>query len=211
MIALGIDPGQTGGLALVSRDPRGKMTVIDARMMPLVYPTKKATLDWIASSKFRAATEGPALVVIENVHSMPRQGVASSFQFGRMFGAVEMLAQAVPNSKAMYVSPATWKMYYGLGSAKYASIELATMMFRTDRFWKLKKHDGIAEAALLAAYGLEKGLQKMKCWHCGEELIWGGDEMFEDDFENEYLETNLSCSSCEALVLIQMPIEETKH
>lgn len=156
MIALGIDPGQTGGLALVSRDTRGKMTVIDARMMPLVYPTKKATLDWIASSKLRAATEGPALVVIENVHSMPKQGVASSFQFGRMFGAVEMLAQAVPNSKTVYVPPATWKMYYGLGSAKHASIELATMMFRTDKFWKLKKHDGIAEAALLAAYGLEK-------------------------------------------------------
>jgi len=158
MIALGIDPGQTGGLALVSRDPRGKMAVIDAMMMPLVFPTKKATLSWVEANTLKLGTEGLALVIIENVHSMPKQGVASSFQFGRMFGAVEMLAQAVPNSKTMYVSPVTWKMYYGLGSAKYASIELATMMFRTDEFWKLKKHDGIAEAALLAAYGLEKGL-----------------------------------------------------
>ena len=24
----------------------------------------------------------------------------------------------------------------------------------------------------------------MKCWHRGEELIWGGDEILEDDFEN---------------------------
>ena len=51
----------------------------------------------------------------------------------------------------------------------------------------------------------------MKCWHCGEAMMWGGDEILEDDFENEYLETNLSCSNCEALVLVQLPIEETKH
>ena len=29
--------------------------------------------------------------IIEKVHAMPRQGVTSSFQFGRSFGALETL------------------------------------------------------------------------------------------------------------------------
>ena len=117
MIALGVDPGQTGGLALVSLDPKGKL--------------------------------------IENAHAMPGQGVSSSFQFGRMFGGAEMVVQYCCD-KPMYVTPQAWKGHYGLGSAKNASIALATMMFETDKFWKLKKHDGVAEAALIAAYGIYK-------------------------------------------------------
>jgi hypothetical protein len=40
----------------------------------------------------------------------------------------------------------------------------------------------------------------MNCWACGEELIWGGDN---DDESGIYLiETNLSCSNCEAVVIV---------
>tara|TARA_R110000823_G_scaffold229911_1_gene356815 strand:- start:3344 stop:3868 length:525 start_codon:yes stop_codon:yes gene_type:complete len=170
MVVLGIDPGQTGGLALVSRDPKGKLSIIDARMMPLTHPTKKVTFDlkeakrWIESEAGRHQYEGGMsgfeidFAVIENVHAMPRQGVSSSFQFGRMFGGVEQFAVWGTSAayEPMYVSPAAWKMHYGLGSAKHASIELATMMFETDEYWKLKKHDGVAEAALIAAYGIFK-------------------------------------------------------
>ena len=40
----------------------------------------------------------------------------------------------------------------------------------------------------------------MNCWACGSELIWGGDN---DDESGIYLiETNLSCSSCEAVVIV---------
>ena len=40
----------------------------------------------------------------------------------------------------------------------------------------------------------------MNCWACGEELIWGGDH---DDESGIYLiETNLSCSNCEAVVIV---------
>ena len=46
----------------------------------------------------------------------------------------------------------------------------------------------------------------MNCWHCGTELIWGGDHDLEDfdldDYENmEYdIVTNLSCPRCESYV-----------
>ena len=38
----------------------------------------------------------------------------------------------------------------------------------------------------------------MKCWHCKEELIWGGDNIIEDEEGGEVMATNLSCRGCEA-------------
>ena len=49
----------------------------------------------------------------------------------------------------------------------------------------------------------------MKCWHCGEEVIWGGDHSFEDyGEEGEGIVSNLSCSNCEATYLCSLPLEE---
>jgi len=44
----------------------------------------------------------------------------------------------------------------------------------------------------------------MNCWHCNSDLIWGGDHDCEDDHEYVMV-TNLSCPSCDALVLVYMP------
>tara|TARA_B100001094_G_scaffold273706_1_gene280252 strand:- start:902 stop:1216 length:315 start_codon:yes stop_codon:yes gene_type:complete len=39
----------------------------------------------------------------------------------------------------------------------------------------------------------------MNCYHCETELIWGGDNTFEDmDLDGEGIVTNLSCPKCEA-------------
>lgn len=36
----------------------------------------------------------------------------------------------------------------------------------------------------------------MNCWHCREELIWGGDHTYEDyDIEGDGIVSNLSCSN----------------
>tara|TARA_Y100000004_G_C8721783_1_gene330408 strand:- start:233 stop:382 length:150 start_codon:yes stop_codon:yes gene_type:complete len=49
----------------------------------------------------------------------------------------------------------------------------------------------------------------MKCWHCKEELIWGGDHDYEDyDMEGEGIVSNLSCSNCDGFVLFYLPIKE---
>ena len=49
----------------------------------------------------------------------------------------------------------------------------------------------------------------MKCWVCGTELIWGGDQDLDDDegnpfasppFDGHTIITNLSCPKCEAYV-----------
>ena len=49
----------------------------------------------------------------------------------------------------------------------------------------------------------------MNCWHCNEELIWGGDHDYEDHgMDGEGIVSNLSCSRCSAFVLVYYPIGE---
>lgn len=48
----------------------------------------------------------------------------------------------------------------------------------------------------------------MNCWHCGHELIWGGDHDLED--EEEYsMVTNLSCPQCHCHVDVYFPREKS--
>jgi hypothetical protein len=50
--------------------------------------------------------------------------------------------------------------------------------------------------------------RKMDCWHCGNELIWGGDHDIpdEDPSSLEYsMVTNLSCMYCNSSVLVYYP------
>ena len=47
----------------------------------------------------------------------------------------------------------------------------------------------------------------MKCWHCNNEVIWGGDHDYDDyGMEGEGIVSNLNCSKCEAEYLIYLPI-----
>tara|TARA_R110000787_G_scaffold62390_1_gene141124 strand:+ start:709 stop:882 length:174 start_codon:yes stop_codon:yes gene_type:complete len=41
---------------------------------------------------------------------------------------------------------------------------------------------------------------KMNCWHCGTELIWGGDHDISDEDEIYDMVTNLHCPKCESHV-----------
>jgi len=50
----------------------------------------------------------------------------------------------------------------------------------------------------------------LKCWHCGTELIWGGDHDLEDD-ETYIIVTNLSCPGCNSHVDVYYPRQEKKN
>ncbi len=82
---------------------------------------------------------------------MPRQGIASAFQFGVGFGSVLSVLQALHISLE-FVTPAVWKRAYGLSRDKHASLFKARLMFPTAEL-NLAKHDGRAEALLIAEYG----------------------------------------------------------
>ena len=53
----------------------------------------------------------------------------------------------------------------------------------------------------------------MDCWHCGSQLIWGGDHDYEDwahdGFgEGEGIVSNFSCSTCPAVVYVYLSLKE---
>ena len=46
----------------------------------------------------------------------------------------------------------------------------------------------------------------MNCWHCLDELIWGGDHDLDDkEFD---MVTSLSCPNCGVYVLVYLPKED---
>ena len=87
-------------------------------------------------------------VVVEAVHSMPKQGVASSFKFGVAFGGAIALAERLRCTWQL-VTPQVWKKALGLDSDKQKSLDLARKLW-PDAPLKRKKDNGRAEALLLA-------------------------------------------------------------
>ena len=48
----------------------------------------------------------------------------------------------------------------------------------------------------------------MNCWHCGTELIWGGDHDIDHEDEDYCMETNLSCPDCGSFHIVYLPKNE---
>ncbi len=149
-VTLGIDPGMTGAIAML--DSYG--CLVEVADMPVVDKFVSAPLLVSAIESMTAydAQEMVGMVVIEHVASMPKQGVASTFKFGVAFGVVLGVVGGMDLPSTL-VRPAKWKRDMGLTSDKERSRRLAIERWpnQADSF-KLKKHDGRAEAALLALW-----------------------------------------------------------
>ena len=154
MLILGIDPGSSGGLAIVESKTNSLPKIIWASKMPIVNIYSKKIIDVMKVSSI-LKEYAIDVTIIEKVHAMPRQGVTSSFQFGRSFGGIEALSY-IYTKRVDYIAPAVWKKYLGLGSSKKDSLDLARLKFGKLDFWDFKSNDGIAEAALLVLFWIEK-------------------------------------------------------
>lgn len=148
MNVIGIDPGVSGAVAFYNG------TDMAVRDLPAVKAAKATSLDVTALARMLdGINETCAHVFIERVSAMPKQGVASSFNFGRSFGELHGLvaAQFVP---VTLVPPQTWKKVLGVPREKDgARLRASQLLPRASDQWPLKKHDGRAEAALIALYG----------------------------------------------------------
>lgn len=137
---IGIDPGKSGALALLTED--GQCTVV---------PFQES-----AYTAILKAASGPSSVCcLEKVGAMPGQGVVSMFNFGHNLGYIEGLLQAF-DIPYQLVPPQTWKKEFCVTSDKNTSIEVCRKLFPhvcllpTAR--SRKPSDGMAEAMLLAEY-----------------------------------------------------------
>jgi len=93
----------------------------------------------------------PTHIAVEDVHTMPGQGISSSGKFMRAAGSIEAVAALAGDSLTL-VRPQVWKKYHGLiGTEKKASLELARSIW-SDAPLKLAKHHGRADALLMAMW-----------------------------------------------------------
>ena len=146
-LILGIDPGKNGGMAVLDADTND---IIDITSMP-------STLTDI--SDFVERHQDVSCAVLETVHSMPGQGVASMFTFGQYYGYVQM-AVVAHKIRCIDVLPAKWQQALGLKAKKCESKAehknrlkgLAQKLFP-----KVKVTLKNADALLLAEYGRRVG------------------------------------------------------
>ena len=147
---LGIDPGLSGGLALLCGD------ALLAVAMPVLTLNGKGEID-LAAFRHILSQWSPTHAWIEHQQAMPRQGVASSFRTGQNYGDLRgfLIGSLISFTT---VRPAIWKKAMGVPADKTAAIAIATRTFpASSNLWSRKKDDGIAEAALIAAYGQRQG------------------------------------------------------
>jgi crossover junction endodeoxyribonuclease RuvC len=154
-LLIGIDPGLTGAVAtidlggnLISVQDTPTITVKRGNKNRNVY-LETAMVTLLENSK----NAGKVVCVgIENVHSMPAQGVSSSFHFGQGFG-IWLGILAALRLPIQRIEPAKWKRGMGIasGAGKGESILKALQIFPTASLAR-KRDEGRAESLLLAEY-----------------------------------------------------------
>lgn len=148
MRVIGIDPGATGAIVLLENGEP-----IEWTEMPIVKIGSATRVNAAALTDFIASCCCEH-VYVESVHSMPKQGVASSFNFGHSTGTVMGVlgAMGLPHT---LVTPQAWKKSVGLiGTDKDAARARAIQLWpKWADLHKKGKGQALADAALIARHG----------------------------------------------------------
>ena len=151
-LIIGIDPGLTGALAVIHPDK-----TIDFHDTPILNVGKKSVCNPAAMAALLRGyqeLDTTLLVALEKVHSMPGQGVASTFTFGEGYGCWLGILAALGIAHEL-ITPQAWKkvMMDGQAKDKDGSRLIALRLFpESAEQLKLKKHHGRADALLIAEF-----------------------------------------------------------
>lgn len=159
-IYIGIDPGDEGAMCLMWQ---GRIDILCF---------KDASPYKIADTIKHATELAPVMVAIEDVHSMPGQGISSTFKFGYNVGIVTglLIAYCVPY---VTVRPQEWqkevwnrqdkvKKSDGKTDTKKTSFNAARRLYPDQSLLRTHRcrtpHDGMADALLICEYARRKNL-----------------------------------------------------
>lgn len=135
---IGIDPGSaSGGIAIVHSTGDGEVWKI-SNMTPQDMHHKIKELSYKAS-----------IAVIEKVHAMPRQGVSSTFKFGKNLGHLEMALISV-GIPYFFVPPKKWQQSMSCLTKGDKNVSKAAAQ---RLFPNIKMTHAFADALLIAEYG----------------------------------------------------------
>ncbi|MBL6857098.1 MAG: crossover junction endodeoxyribonuclease RuvC [Pelagibacteraceae bacterium] len=153
MLIIGIDPGLSGGIAILENDK-----VKEIFDMPVMSDGKKnkrqlnsALLAQLIKENIKDIDN--SAMVVEQVNAMPGQGVTSMFNFGQSFGAIKGICAAL-KLPIFFVRPAKWKKHFELiNSSKDASRTKVIEMYPSIAEKLSKKKDvNKSDAILIARY-----------------------------------------------------------
>ena len=169
MIVLGIDPGKSGGLAMVATFPGRPPKIVDAVDVPIGADDR---VDVAAVISFIQANP-PDVAVVERVSPMPStvdqkgMGATSAFNYGAAVFSVRTCVVGM-GVRLIQIEPTAWKKFHGLSKlvdpatgerlekrgAKEAGRQKALKLFANgDRYFPNIGHHNRAEACLIALCG----------------------------------------------------------
>lgn len=156
-VTLGIDPGQTGAVAVLVDGDFAEF--IDMPTLPRPAGgchVDAATLAARLREVVINAGGAHVFAVLEEVGAMPKQGVSSTFRFGESYGVVRGVLGALQISFRM-VSPVQWKRSMALtGKEKDVARTVAIQRHpRAATHLARKKDVGRADALLIATWAYD--------------------------------------------------------
>ena len=140
---LGVDPGKSGGAALISPDHKLFETIVFKK------GTAIDVIHWI--EKFKKEI---TFCYLEGVGARPTDGVVPAFKFGQNYGWWECLIQ-VSRIPFQRVYPLKWQTYMSCRTGGNKNISKARAQ---ELFPKIKVTHAIADALLIAEYGRRQSL-----------------------------------------------------
>jgi len=146
MIWIGVDPGlRSGAIGAVDHDGNFiaayNIAAVDDRIDARAL--KQMILDMTIPGDDYA-------ICVEQVWTMPKQGIASTGRFMRAYGAIGAVCELLCD-RIFFVTPQVWKKSMNVTSDKNESLAAARIAF-PQAVLKLKKDHGKAEALLIAEY-----------------------------------------------------------
>lgn len=143
---MGVDPGVSGGIAVIDEHARPvrieKMPATERDLVELLIDVRGEI----------------AFALIEKVHAMPKQGVRSTFTFGRNFGSLltGLIAAEIPHNEVL---PIQWQRALGCVSKgdKNVTKRKAQQLFPGPRVTHT-----VADALLIAAHARNQHMEGVR-------------------------------------------------
>lgn len=147
MLVVGIDPGMKGGVAW--------FCTISMEYGCTLMPATRRQLYVLLNDL--QTTFGSMRAIVESVHSMPGQGVSSTFKFGKGCGEILGILTAL-NAEIIEPTPQAWKkiVLAGTDKSKDAAIQVAENLYPDIQLVPKgcrKPSDGMADAVCMMHYG----------------------------------------------------------
>lgn len=112
---IGIDPGAKGALCIL--DPSSNYPTLFADLS-----LKNKASELLTSIRWELE-QGPFMIALEDVHSLPGMSAKSNFTFGGMFWRIKTILECIPVDYQL-VQPKIWQAACGVPTRKFLNGEM---------------------------------------------------------------------------------------